>query len=101
MREYDLYVPLFSNEGRRLPHASLVHLQKRLIAQFGGLTYFPQKSKGAWKIGRAVFHDEIIILRVLSENNFPSFWKQLKKDLQREWKQKQILIVMRRVSILT
>jgi hypothetical protein len=101
MKEYDLYVPLFSNDGRRLPHASLMRLRKRLVAQFGGLTYFPQKSKGVWKIGQAVFQDEIVVLRVLSEKNFPSFWGRLKKDLQREWNQKEILIVMRHVSIMT
>ena len=101
MREYDLYVPLFSNDGQRLRRASLMSLRKRLITQFGGLTYFPQKSKGAWKIGQAVFQDEIVILRVLSDKNLTLFWKRLKKDLQGEWKQKEILIVMRRVSILT
>ena len=100
MKEYDLYVPLFSNDSKRLPRASLISLQKRLIAQFGGLTFFPQKSKGVWKIGQAVFQDEIVILRVLSKKNFPSFWSRLKKDLQREWNQKEILIVMRQVSIM-
>jgi hypothetical protein len=101
MKEYDLYVPLFSNGDKRLPRASLARLQKQLVAQFGGLAFFPQKSKGVWKIGRAVFQDEIVILRVLSEKDFPSFWKQLKKDLQREWKQKEILIVVRQVNLLT
>ena len=101
MKEYDLYVPLYSNTGKRLPRASLTHLRKRLVTQFGGLTFFPQKSKGAWQIGQAVFQDEIVILRVLSEKHFSSFWKRLKKDLQREWNQKEILIVMRHVSIMT
>ena len=100
MKEYDLCVPLFSDGGRRLPRASLTKLRQRLVAQFSGLTFFPQKSKGVWKIGRAVFQDEIVILRVLSDKNFPSFWKKLKKDLQREWNQQEILIVVRRVSIL-
>jgi hypothetical protein len=100
MKEYDLYVPLYTNDGRRLPRSSITRLRKRLEAQFGGLTFFPQKSKGVWKIGRAIFRDEIVIFRVLSEKNIPSFWKQLKKDLQREWSQKEILIVMRHVTIM-
>lgn len=100
MKEYDLYVPLFSNRGRRLTRRSLTRLRLKLITQFGGLTFFPQKSKGSWKIGRVIFFDEIVILRVLSEKNSLSFWKRLKRDLQREWKQQQVLIVSRRVSIV-
>jgi hypothetical protein len=100
MKEYDLYVPLLSNDGKRLPHSSLARLRKRLVAQFGGLTFFPQKSKGVWRIGGAIFQDEIVILRVLSEKHLSAFWKRLKKDLQREWNQKEVLIVVRRVNVL-
>ena len=100
MKEYDLYVPLFSNRGKRLPRQSLTRLRHKLIAQFGGVTFFPQKTKGSWKIGRVIFYDEIVILRVLSEKHSRSFWERLKSDLQHEWRQQDVLIVMRQVSIL-
>jgi hypothetical protein len=99
-REYDLYVPLRSRDGKHLSASNLAKLKKRLFKQFGGLTYFPQTSKGFWKIGNATFRDDIIILRVLSKKNAKSFWKKLKKQLQQEWNQKEILIVIRKVAVL-
>lgn len=100
MKEYDLYVPLFLSRGKRLPRQSLTRLRFKLVAQFGGVTFFPQKSKGLWKIGRVIFFDEIVILRVLSEKTLPSFWKRLKRDLQREWNQQEVLIITRDVSVV-
>lgn len=100
MNEYDLYVPIIVR-GRRLPARELSLLKKRLIKKFGGLTHFPQKTKGSWKIGHATFEDEIVILRVLADTNFPSFWKTLKRDLQKQWGQKEILIIVRQVRILS
>jgi len=100
MKEYDLYVPLIV-KGKRLPARELMLLKQRLIKKFGGLTYFPQKTKGFWKIGRTTFEDEIVILRVLAEKNFASFWQALKRDLQKLWRQKEILIVVRKVQVLT
>ena len=68
------------------------------MAQFDGVTHFPQKSKGIWKVGKATFFDEIIILRVLTDGTQANFWHQLKENLQRQWKQKHILIIARNVN---
>ena len=101
MKEYDLYVPLVLKKGRHLPIAKLEKLKKALVKQFGGLTYFPQKTKGFWKIGKATFQDEIVILRVLAAKNCKSYWKELKRNLQKEWQQKEILIVVKNVKVLS
>jgi hypothetical protein len=98
MNEYDLYVPLIV-DGKRLPAVKLASLKQKLIKEFGGLTYFPQKTKGFWKMGGATFQDDIVILRVLTGKSCRTFWKELKADLQKQWKQEQILIVVRRVGI--
>ncbi len=102
MREYDLYVPLISNDGKRFPHSKLARLRKKLASRFGGLTYFPQRNKGTWRIGGATFRDEIVILRVLAESTtqVSEFWRRLKLDLQLEWRQKSILIVVRAVTVI-
>jgi hypothetical protein len=33
-------------------------LQKRLLEQFGGLTFFPQPNQGFWKMGAVIYRDE-------------------------------------------
>lgn len=102
MKEYDLYVPLRSNRGIPFPPARLVRLKKRLIKRFGGLTHFPQSNEGFWKLGEVTFRDEIVILRVLSneDNRAKTYWLSLKKNLQRQWRQKDILIVMRDIDLV-
>jgi len=100
MNEYDLYVPVYLGPRKRLPRSELNALKKRLTRQFGGVTHFPQKSKGVWKIGRATFYDEMVILRVLSNRASERFWTKLKSELQRTWHQQQILIVVRKVKVV-
>src|SRR6201994_2080476 len=100
MTEYELYVPLWIEKGKRHPQGDLRCLKTRLVEKFGGLTHFPQKTKGLWRVGQATFYDDIIILRVLTEQTQAtrSFWRKLKKELQRKWKQKHVLIVVRKVA---
>lgn len=102
MKEYDVYAPLYSNRGVRFPVKKLTRLKKRLIKRFGGLTYFPQKTEGFWKIGKVVFRDEIVILRVLCDEHesLGRFWGRLKQDLRREWGQRDVLIVVREVVMV-
>ena len=99
MKEYDLYVPTVV-QGKPLSALKLTSLKNKLIKQFGGLTYFPQKNKGFWRIGSVTFEDDIVIIRVLSDNNADSFWKKLRCELKTQWSQQEILIVVRQVTIL-
>jgi hypothetical protein len=100
VKEYDLYVPVGLSPRKRLPLSQFNALKQQLTQQFGGLTYFPQKSKGVWRIGSATFYDEIVILRVLSNRPSTKFWSKLKNDLERAWNQKEILIVVRAVKLV-
>src|SRR5207247_8269451 len=66
VHEYDLFIPLFYNDGRPIEATKFQALQKRLLEQFGGLTFFPQPNQGLWKMGAVVYRDEIVIYRVLA-----------------------------------
>jgi hypothetical protein len=103
MKEYDLYVPLHSNTGAPIPVVKLTRLKRRLIERFGGLTQFPQAHDGFWKIGAVTFRDRIIILRVLSNedtNASDRFWSQVKRSLKKQWKQQDVLIVVKQVTTI-
>jgi hypothetical protein len=102
MLEYELYVPLHYNDGRRIDPEKLRALKKRLVDQFGGLTHFRQENEGLWKIGDHTFRDRVEILRVLvnDEGAARKYFTQLKADLTREWEQQDFLIVTRQVSAL-
>ena len=100
MKEYDLFIPI----GAKIPakQRKLSRLKKELTRAFGGLTYFPHTNEGLWRLGGVTFRDEIIILRVISNNATKSqrYLKQLKARLTREWRQQEILIIARPVETI-
>src|SRR4051812_27810201 len=100
MLEYELYLPLYYNDGRPIDPQKLKELKRSLVDQFGGLTHFQQQNEGLWKIGEHTFRDRIEILRVLAndEERAQQYFVQLKADLVREWNQQDFLIVTRQVT---
>jgi hypothetical protein len=100
MKEYDIYVPLSNNDGTPVDPQKLKDLKKRLVDHFGGLTHFPQENEGLWKVGAFTFRDKIVILRVLTADpdKAGSFFVELKKEMQRNWGQEDVLIVVRNVE---
>jgi len=102
VHEYDLFIPLFYNDGRPIEATKFQALQKRLLEQFGGLTFFPQPNQGLWKMGAVVYRDEIVIYRVLATRPriARKFLARLKEDLRKSFRQEEILIVERTVETI-
>ncbi len=102
MKEYDLYVPLAYNDGRPIEGRKLVRLRERLLAEFGGLTFFPQPNQGFWTFGDVTYHDNIVIYRVITAKPKVArrFFALLKEDLKRDLRQEEILIVEKDADLL-
>lgn len=102
MREYELYFPLYHNDDTKVDPAILHRVEDQLREEFGGVTFFPQRSKGVMQKGKKVVRDDIVLFRVASEKtrSAEKFFKQLKKALERELEQQQILIVVRKIKVL-
>ena len=102
MKEYDVFIPLYYNDGTPIEPGKFQELQARLWERFEGLTYFPQPNQGFWKFGDMTYRDGIVIYRVISQD--PSgarvFLATLKQHLQREFHQQEILIIEREVGLL-
>ena len=58
MKEYDIFVPLYYNDGTPIESAKFQHLQALLLERFEGLTFFPQPNQGFW-FGNMTYRDEI------------------------------------------
>ena len=102
MKEYDLFVPLYYNDGRQVEPQKFQTLQTQLLDQFGGLTFFPQPNQGFWTMAGITYHDAIVIYRVLTsdEQEARRFLSNLKERLKEELQQADILIVERDVETL-
>src|SRR5262249_20145965 len=66
VKEYDIYIPLFHNDGSPVEATRFRDLQVRLLEFFNGYTFFPQPKQGAWQMGDVTYYDEIVIYRVVS-----------------------------------
>jgi hypothetical protein len=102
VKEYELYVPLTHNDGTPVDPKVLVQLRERLLAEFGGLTFFPQPNDGFWTFGGVTYRDEIVVYRVLSDRVRVArrFFREFKEELKRKLKQKEILIVEKDADLL-
>jgi len=102
VKEYDIYVPLTYNDGSPIESRKLVRLRERLLEQFSGLTFFPQRNDGFWKFGGVTYRDEIVIYRVFATSVAPArrFLRKLKEELKKELKQEEILIVEKEADLL-
>jgi hypothetical protein len=102
VKEYDLFVPLYYNDGRQIEPQKFQELQKQLLDQFGGLTFFPQPNTGFWTMAGITYRDEIVIYRVITsdEQEARRFLSDLKRRLKEELQQEEILIVERDVETL-
>lgn len=102
MKEYDIFVPLFFNDGSPIEAVKFQRLQAELLENFEGLTFFPQPNEGFWKLGDVTYRDEIVIYRVLTNRvrNARRFLSKLKQRLKKELQQEEILIIERDVETL-
>lgn len=102
MKEYDIYVPLTYNDGQPIESRKLVRLRERLLAQFGGLTFFPQQNDGFWTFGGVTYRDEIVIFRVFASKAAAArrFLLKLKQELKKDLQQEEILIVEKDADLL-
>ena len=102
MKEYDVFVPLYYNDGSPIESEKIFELKKRLLDQFDGLTFFPQPNEGFWRAAGVTYRDEIVVFRVLATDPAEArrFLAELKEELKRELKQEEVLIVERDVETL-
>lgn len=102
MKEYEIIVPLYYNDGTPINTAFIPALRVRLLEQFNGVTFFPQPNEGYWRMGDVTYRDEIVIFRVVAANQRTArrFLRQLKEELKRDLQQEEILIIERDVKTL-
>jgi hypothetical protein len=102
VKEYDIYVPLYYNDGTPVESEKFQQLQEELLDRFEGLTFFPQRNEGFWKMADVTYRDEIVIYRVITaaEEDARLFLGGLKEQMKARFDQEEILIVERDVETL-
>lgn len=102
MKEYELYLPLTYNDGSPIEPEKIESIGEQLLREFGGVTFFPQPNEGLWRVGPVTFRDQVVIFRVLTEDDRMArrFFRAMKESLKIELQQEEILIVEKDAEVL-
>jgi hypothetical protein len=93
MNVVEIFVPVYDNNGKRFSETLHKEVKAGLLEKFDGLTrYTRNPAEGLWRRGKALSRDAIIIYEVMVNRFNKRWWQRYRKDLEREFRQKSIVI---------
>lgn len=95
MHLIQILLPLYDNQGNELPQVEFRRVSSELSHRFGGLTAFTRApAEGVWKEHEAAHptHDEIVVFEVMVDELDRAWWATYRKDLERRFKQDEVVI---------
>ncbi len=92
---YEIYLPLSYNDGSIVEKEKFNLTRDELIERFGGLTSTPPGFPllGWWHSPQGVMEDNIVMWRVVTENDDDVFFLEYKQMLKRRFIQEEVFIV--------
>jgi hypothetical protein len=98
----EILLPLYDNEGRRLPKKLFDQTSRSLAKSHGGVTaYTRSPAVGLWKSrGSQLKKDEIIVYEVVTPDWNPKLWKHRRQKWEMAFRQDSILIRVTRCQQL-
>jgi hypothetical protein len=102
MHLVQVLLPLFDNSGHRFEEAVYLEVKARFTEKFGGVTvYIRSPAEGAWQgPSGAKSHDEIVIFEVMTPRLDRAWWRRVRADLARTFRQEQLVIRTHPIEIL-
>jgi hypothetical protein len=102
MHLVEILLPLNDNSGRPFRAEKYADVRQHLTERFGGLTAFsrsPAQGTTHMDCGKTV-HDEIIVFEVMAATLDASWWKNYRLQLEREFRQDEIVVRASSVTLL-
>ena len=94
MHLVQILLPLFDNHDEPIPQLSFRRVSEELADRFGGLTAFTRApAEGRWaRSGETTSHDEIVVFEVMVKDLDRSWWAEYRGELERRFRQEEIVI---------
>lgn len=95
MHLIQILIPVFDNAGQRFDQSLFAGVRTQLTERFGGLTAFAQSpALGLWKDAESgtTTRDDMILIEVMSESFERSWWSTYRAELERIFRQDEIVI---------
>ena len=89
-----LLLPLYDNDGRRVPYERFAQLRDELTERFGGVTAFLRSpAQGTWKEDSGeVDRDEIVMCEVMVEALDRDWWGTYRRTLETRFGQRELVV---------
>lgn len=102
MHLVQILLPLFDNDGQAFEQALYLDVKTTFSKKFGGVTaYVRSPAEGAWHgPSGAASHDEIVIFEVMTERLDRPWWRKMRRELARTFRQEQLVIRTNPIEIL-
>ena len=102
MHLIEIFLPLADNQGHEQPSALFDQVRQELAERYGGLTAFTRSpAKGLWQgDDNQRQQDDIVIYEVMSDSLDRGWWRAYKVDLERRFKQQEIVIRVHQVEMI-
>lgn len=95
------YLPVRDNAGQAFPVAMFRAIEAELSQRFGGVTaHLASPASGLWRESGTLHADEVVIFEVLTEDVDRSWWAGYRARLARDFRQKQILLMLHAVEVV-
>ncbi|MFN4141778.1 hypothetical protein [Aestuariivirga sp.] len=95
------YLPLRDNEGEPFPTLMFRVVEAELSRHFGGVTaHLESPASGLWREKGKTHADEVVIFEVIVEDLDRWWWTSYRERLERDFRQKRILLTLQPVEVL-
>lgn len=100
MHLVQLLLPVYDNEGRRVPDDKFAEVRRELTAEFGGVTaYLRSPATGLWqRPSGEVDRDEMVMFETMVDRLDLGWWRKYRGELEGRFSQD--VIVARALPIL-
>ena len=102
MIRFEILLPLFYNDGRRIEAQKFIVTDDELISLFGATSTDTVTVRGRWLYGGTQFSDQLIRIRLDLEDT-PQNWQKMrdeKERLKQRFDQIDIWVTAHRIDIL-
>lgn len=103
MHLVQLLLPLYGQDGARLPPTLFAAVRAEVVERFGGLTaYSRAPASGLWAQGEGerVEHDDIVVYEVMVPRLERAWWKTYREELTARFRQKELVVRAQRIETL-
>lgn len=95
------YLPLRDNAGEAFPSSMFSAVEAELSARFGGVTaHLESPASGLWREEGKMHVDEVVIFEVILQAADRGWWSAYRTRLERDFRQKRILLMLQPVEVI-